>query len=311
MDLSIVIPAHNEEGNVTALHAELSRALSALKKNCEIIFIDDGSTDKTFEALRALAATDSRVRVIKFRKNFGQTAALDAGFKHAKGAIIVTMDADLQNDPADIAPLVHTLESGLDVVSGWRKHRCDPLSKRIISSGANVLRKIILHDTIHDSGCTLKAYRREAVEHLDLYGEMHRFIPALIEARGFRIGEYVVHHRARKTGVTKYRFSRVIKGFMDMLLIKFWMRYGTRPAHFFGGIGMTIGGVGFAIALILSVQKIFFAASLSNRPLLLLSVLMIVSGIQLVIFGFLADISVKLYYDSKGRRSYAIERMLN
>lgn len=311
IELSIVIPACNEADNVAPLHAELSRALAALRKSYEVIFIDDGSTDATFERLAALAASDARVRVIRFRKNFGQTAALRAGFEHARGGIIVAMDADLQNDPSDIGVLLQKLAQGLDVVSGWRKERRDPLSKKIISAGANVLRKLILRDAIHDSGCTLKAYRREAVEHLPLYGEMHRFLPALAEARGFRIGEVIVHHRERRFGTTKYRFSRVIKGFMDMLVIKFWMQYGTRPAHFFGGLGMGVGTLGFIIALILSAEKLFLGASLSNRPLLLLSALMILFGAQLVIFGFLADIMVRVYYDGKERDAYSVERILN
>ena len=309
--ISVVIPAHNEAENILPLYEELCRALSALRKTYEIIFIDDGSTDATFDRLAALAASDGSVRVIRFRRNFGQTAAMDAGFKHARGSVIVTLDADLQNDPDDIEMLVQKLEQGFDVVSGWRKERRDPLSKRAISAGANLLRKIVLRDIIHDSGCTLKAYRREAVEHLSLYGEMHRFIPALVEARGFRVGEAVVRHRLRRFGTTKYRFSRVIKGFMDMLVIKFWMQYGTRPAHLFGGIGMGVGALGFIIALILSAEKLFLGASLSNRPLLLLSALLILFGTQLVIFGLLADIMVKVYYDSKERDAYSIERILN
>ena len=311
MDLSIIIPAHNEDENVTTLCRELTGVLSVLKKTYEIIFIDDGSTDRTFSILANLAKENGDVRVIKFRKNFGQTAALDAGFKAARGKTIIAMDADLQNDPADIAPLLQKIQQGFDVVSGWRRERQDSYSKRMISAGANLLRKILLHDTIHDSGCMLKAYRREAVEHLDLYGEMHRFIPALVEARGFRIGELVVHHRPRHAGVSKYRLSRVLKGFMDMLVIKFWMQYGTRPAHLFGGLGLASGSVGFCIALVLSIEKLLFGVSLSNRPLLLLAALLMIFGVQLVMFGFLADILTKVYYGLEKKRSYEIESTLN
>lgn len=311
MELSIIVPAHNEEDNVRELYQELRGALRGLGKPFEIIFIDDGSTDRTFAALQELRASDDTVKLIKFRRNFGQTAALAAGFKHARGSICITLDADLQNDPADIAPLLQKIERGFDVVSGWRKKRRDTLSKRVISLGANTLRKMLVQDTIHDSGCTLKAYKSEVVKNLDLYGEMHRFIPAIVRARGFRVGEIIVHHRPRKAGKTHYHFSRVLKGFMDMLIVTFWMHYGTRPAHLIGGVGFFTFLVGFIVALGLSLQKIILGTPLSDRPLLLLAALLIIFGTQFVMFGVLADIMMKIYYKAKDEPPYLIEKIID
>ena len=311
MELSIIIPTHNEEGNVLLLHEELSAVLGSLGKTFEIIFIDDGSTDGTFLRLQEIHAKDSKVRIIKFKRNFGQTAALAAGFKHAKGSVCITLDADLQNDPADIPTLLQRLHTGFDVVSGWRKERKDSFSKRILSLGANVLRKMLIKDTIHDSGCTLKVYKSDAVKNLDLYGEMHRFIPALLEARGYRVGEAIVHHRRRRSGKTHYHLSRVLKGFMDMLIVTFWMHYGTRPAHLIGGIGFLTFLVGFFVALELSLQKILFGTPLSDRPLLLLAALLIIFGTQFIMFGFLADILMKIYYKTKDELPYSIEKVLS
>ena len=310
MELSIIIPAHNEQENVRTLHEELRTVLRGLGKTFEILFVDDGSTDRTFDTLQELRAGDDMVKIIRFKRNFGQTAALAAGFKHAKGAICITLDADLQNDPADIPALLLKLGTGFDVVSGWRRKRRDTLSKRIISFGANALRKMLVQDSIHDSGCTLKAYKSEVVKNLDLYGEMHRFIPALAQARGFRVGETVVHHRPRKAGRTHYHLSRVLKGFMDMLIVTFWMHYGTRPAHLIGGVGFLTFLVGFIVALGLSLQKILFGTPLSDRPLLLLAALLIIFGTQFIMFGFLADILMKIYYKTKDEPPYLIEKIL-
>lgn len=310
MDLSIIIPAHNEQDNVRPLYNELRDVLEALGKKYEIIFVDDGSTDRTFDVLAELRKSDPTVTVIKFKRNFGQTAALAAGVKQASGTVVVSMDADLQNDPADIPLLLAKQKEGYDVVSGWRKKRQDTLSKRVISQGANLLRKVFVRDHIHDSGCTLKAYTKEAVKGLDLYGEMHRFIPALAQARGFSVGEVVVHHRPRLKGSTHYRLSRVLKGFMDMLIVAFWMHYGTRPAHLIGGAGFLAFASGFIIALWLSVQKLAYGVPLGDRPLLLLAALLIIFGTQFIMFGFLADILMKIYYKAKDEPPYFIEKIL-
>jgi glycosyltransferase involved in cell wall biosynthesis len=303
MELSVIIPIYNEERNIPILYRELKNVLENLKKKYEIIFINDGSTDMSEKILNNLK--DKHVRVIHFRKNFGQTAALDAGFKNAKGKIIITMDGDLQNDPRDIPRLIKKLEEGYDVVSGWRYKRRDSLSKIIMSKGADLLRKIIFKDNIHDSGCTLKAYRKEAVKNIDLYGEMHRFIPAILSWKGYKITEIKVRHRKRVYEKSKYGIKRALKGFLDMLLIKFWMDFSTRPIHLFGGLGFLCGILGLILGIYLTILKLIYKESIMNRPLLLLSVLLILVGLILLIFGLLADILIKIYY--KNEESYVIK----
>jgi len=304
LEISVVVPAYNEQDNILPLIESVGAALDG--RHYEIIFIDDGSSDETFERLRS--CTDPRLRTIKFRRNFGQTAALDAGFKAARGRVIVPMDADLQNDPVDIPKLLEKLDEGFDVVSGWRRNRQDPLSKRLISRGANLLRKLLIHDTIHDSGCTLKAYRRDCFKGLDLYGEMHRFIPALLQWRGFRITELPVTHHERRHGQTKYNVFRVLKGFLDMIIVSFWMNYSARPIHLFGSIGVATTGLGFVCGLYLTIIKLM-GASIAGRPLLLLAVLLIIVGVEFIIFGVMSDILVKIYY--RDQPSYNIETELD
>lgn len=306
MDLSIVIPVYNEEENVEPVFRKNKEVLDRLKLDYEIIIIDDGSRDRTFPNL--LRIKDPRLKVIRFRRNFGQTAAMDAGFKAAKGKVIVSMDGDLQNDPEDIPRLLEKMKEGYDVVCGWRKHRRDPLLKHIVSRGANLLRKLIIHDRIHDSGCSLKAYKKECFDDLDLYGEMHRFIPALLEWKGFKVAELVVKHHPRQHGKTKYTMLRVMNGFLDMLVVKFWMQYSTRPIHLFGSLGILMALAGFLLGLYLSIQKILFGVSIGNRPLLLLSILLMILGVLFVMFGVLADILVKVYY--KDSKNYSIERVI-
>lgn len=224
MFISIVIPLKDEEKNVSKLHREVKEVFKKNKLKGEFIFVDDGSSDKTLEELKKLKP----IKVIAFRKNFGQTAAMDAGIKEAKGEVIVTMDGDLQNDPNDIPKLLNKMEEGFDVVSGWRKNRKDSFSKKFASRGANWLRGILIKDGINDSGCSLKAYKKECFDNLDLYGEMHRFIPATLKIKGFRIGEVVVNHRPRIAGKTKYNFKRVLKGFLDMLSVWFWRKFSWK-----------------------------------------------------------------------------------
>ncbi len=302
--VSIVIPAYNEEKNITLLFEKVRAVMKQMRVSYEILFVDDGSRDRTLAAM--LRIRDPHVQVIKFRKNFGQTAALDAGFKAAHGAVIIPLDADLQNDPSDIPRLVAKLDGGYDVVSGWRVNRRDSFFKHLTSRGANMLRKLLFHDTIHDSGCTLKAYRRECFENLNLYGEMHRFIPALLGLRGFRVTELPVRHHPRRFGKTKYSVKRVLKGFLDMLVVTFWMRYATRPIHLFGTLGILTTLIGLLIGLYLSIIKIFFNEPIGNRPLLLLTILLIVLGVQFVIFGLMADILIKIYY--RNQTHYTIEK---
>jgi len=304
--LSIVVPLYNEEGNVEQLHKKIVEAGKALGKTFEIIFIDDGSTDRTNEICRKL----SPLKLISFRKNFGQTAAFDAGIKNSRGEIIITMDGDLQNDPADIGKLLEKLEEGYDVVSGWRKERKDPLMKKVFSRTANILRKILIDDGIHDSGCSLKAYRRECFDDIDLFGEMHRFIPALLKIQGFKITEIPVSHHPRIHGATKYNWKRGVKGFVDMISVWFWKKYANRPLHLFGAGGLGLFFLGIITTIILIVARLFYTIPMSNRIWPLVAIFLILMGIQIFIFGLLADISVKNYYKAQGKMNYKIKEIV-
>lgn len=235
LSVSVVVPVYNEEGNVQKLHQEIKRVCEMAGYDYEIIFVDDGSFDKTSQICRTLKP----LKYIQFRKNFGQTAAMDAGIKAATKKFIATLDGDGQNDPADIAKMLeYLIQKDYDVVSGWRKNRKDTLMKRFISRGANTLRYFLVHDGIHDSGCSLKVYRRECFKGINLYGEQHRFIPAILQIKGFRVGEMVVNHRARTSGKTKYNWHRTIKGFVDMISVWFWNKYASRPLHILGAFGI-------------------------------------------------------------------------
>lgn len=304
--LSIVVPLYNEERNAKELHKKICEACSGLGKHYEIIFVDDGSDDKTVEECQGLVP----LKLIKFRKNFGQTAAFDAGIKEAKGDIVVTMDGDLQNDPADIKLLLDEISKGYDVVSGWRAKRKDNLSKKIFSRGANLLRKILIHDHIHDSGCSLKAYRRECFSDVDLFGEMHRFIPAILELQGYKVSEVKVSHHPRIHGQTKYNWKRALKGLVDMISVWFWRKYANRPLHLFGGTGIILSLVGSFILLWMAVEKIFFGTSLSEKIWPLLGVFLIMIGLQLFVFGLLADIIIKNYYKGRGKMNYSIKEII-
>jgi len=310
-EISVVVPAYNEAENVRPLYDQIRATLDGMQRPYEVIFVDDGSDDGTYGELEQIAAQDGRVKVIKLRANFGQTAALDAAIKSSSGDVVVAMDADLQNDPADIPRLLAKLDEGYDCVSGWRRTRRDPALKRFISRGANLLRKIFIRDRIHDSGCTLKAYRREAFEGVDLYGEMHRFIPALLQWRGYRITELEVAHHPRRFGKTKYNMVRVIKGLLDMMVVSFWMRFSARPMHLFGALGILMGLSGFVLATYLAVLKLGWGEELASRPLLTLAVLLIILGVQFTIFGVLADIMVKIFYSRDRIRPYTIAQRLN
>ena len=310
-EISIIIPVYNEEGNLKILCNQIKNTLSKYNKHYEIIFIDDGSTDSSFKILQDLHGKNKNVAVVKFRKNFGQTAAIDAGFKHARGNILVVMDSDLQNDPEDIPRLIEALNQGYDAVSGWRYDRKDPVAKKIVSFFSNTIRRLLTNDKIHDSGCSLKAYRKECVKDLDLYGEMHRYIPALLSWKGFRIGEIKVHHHPRKSGKTKYGAVRIIKGLLDLLVVKFWMQYSARPIHLFGTFGLLSFFFGTLIGIYLVIEKFFYGRSLANRPLLMLAVLTVIIGIQFILFGVLADIMIKIYYTGREKTPYSIEKKLD
>lgn len=305
-DLSIVVPIFNEQDNVKKLHAEIVEVLEKLEKPYEIIFVNDGSQDNTLENCKGLKP----LKIINFRRNFGQTAALDAGFKESKGDTVIAMDGDLQNDPRDIPRLLHKMKlEKLDIVSGWRKSRKDPFSKKLISRGAEWLRKYLINDGIRDSGCTLKTYRRKCFDKVDLMGEMHRFIPAVLAINGFRVGEIAVNHRPRVHGVTKYNYKRTIKGFLDILGVWFWMKYASRPLHLFGGTGMASFVLGAALLVFLFIARMFYAYPLSNKIWPLLAIFLMMVGIQLFISGLMADILVKNRYRGK-EMNYSIKEII-
>ncbi|MEZ5335193.1 MAG: glycosyltransferase family 2 protein [Methanolobus sp.] len=311
VEISVVIPVYNEEENVGPCYDEIVDALSPLKSEFEIIFVDDGSSDSTFTTLERLSKKDSRLKVLKLRKNFGQSAALKAGLDYASGDIIATMDGDLQNDPADIPEMIETLNrEDCDVVCGWRYNRKDTFSKKIVSKFANFLRKNITGEKIHDSGCTLRVYISESAKSLELYGELHRYIPAMLSWNGYKISEMKTNHRERKYGRTKYKWDRLVKGYLDLLLISFWQRYSMRPMHIFGGCGLVMFSIGSFITLYMTILRLFFGESLSDRPLFLGGLFMILIGVQFVATGILADIVSKIYYGQNERKSYNVERIL-
>ena len=312
MQLSIVIPTYNEEQNVGLLYQELRSVLDQLGIGYELIFVDDGSRDGTLRHLLSLKAREKgkkKLRVVQLRRNFGQTAAIMAGVKEAKGNIIITLDADLQNDPADIPRLLQKMEEGqYDVVSGWRYQRQDPLMKRFLSRIAYLLRVALSGERTHDSGCTLKAYRKECFDDLELYGEMHRFIPALLKWKGFRIGELKVQHRQRRFGTTKYTVKRVFKGFLDLLVVAFWQKYSARPIHLFGFLGFLLGLFGIICGIIAVYLKIAENQDLSETFLPTLSILSVILGVQFLLSGILADIAIKTYY-KQSSKNYAVKRV--
>jgi glycosyltransferase involved in cell wall biosynthesis len=312
IEISLVIPVYNEEESLPELFEQLGRACPGLGKSYEIIFIDDGSTDDSFATLRRLRAGDERVRIIRFRRNFGQTAALAAGFDYAQGDVIVTLDADLQNDPADIAALLAKIDEGYDIVSGWRKDRKDRfLSRRLPSIMANGLISRFTGVKLHDYGCTLKAFRREVIKNINLYGELHRFIPAIASTMGVTIAEIEVRHRPRLKGKSKYNILRTPKVLLDLLTVKFLLSYSTRPLQIFGLFGMAGGLAGLLIGLWLSYERLVLKHSIANRPLLLLAVLLVVIGIQFITLGLLAEIMVRAYHESSAKKIYHIKETID
>lgn len=308
MDISVVIPVYNEEDSLDRLYSELKESLGRLDKAHEILFVDDGSRDRSLECLKRIRDADPAVKVISFRKNFGQTAALSAGFDHARGDIVITMDADLQNDPADIPMLLDKIGEGYDLVSGWRHDRKDKwLSRRLPSILANKLISWATDVTLNDYGCTLKAIRQEVVQNITLYGELHRFIPAVASWMGVRIAEVKVNHRARVAGESKYGISRVIRVLLDLITVKFLLSYSGRPIQFFGLPGLLCGTLGGLIAVYLTIQRLFFGVALGDRPLLLLAVLLIIVGIQFIVFGLLGELQIRTYHETLKKPIYFIK----
>jgi glycosyltransferase involved in cell wall biosynthesis len=312
VDLSVVIPFFNEEQNIPLFFDELCQVLEDTGQTWEVLAIDDGSIDATFSLLKEEAVQRERIKVLRLRKNFGQTAALSAGFDLAEGEIIITMDGDLQNDPRDIPALLDKIKEGYDIVSGWREKRRDPfLSRRLPSMTANKMISWVTGVRLHDYGCTLKAFKKEVAKNIRLYGELHRFIPAVASWMGVTIAEIPVNHRSRKFGRSKYGISRTIRVLLDLITVKFLLTYSTRPIHVFGLWGILSGAVGFALAVLLTIQRLFFAIPLANRPILLLAVLLIFIGIQFISMGLLGELQVRTYHESQGKPIYYIKEIFD
>lgn len=312
MDLSIVVPIYNEEDNIRDLHREVGEALAGSGTDYELIMVDDGSTDGTFRILGEIAASDPRVKVIRFRRNFGQTAAMAAGFDAASGQVVVPMDGDLQNDPADIPRLLARIGDGFDVVSGWRRVRKDSFLNRTLPS---ILANRFISDMtgirLHDYGCTLKAYRRELLDGINLYGEMHRFVPALVSQIGARVTELPVGHRPRLRGASKYGISRTMRVILDLMTVKFLLNYSTRPIQLFGRFGVytLLASVLSGCATIY--MKLFLHMSMNRNPLLLLTVLLLFIGVQFIVLGLIGELIARTYYETQGKPIYTVREKIN
>lgn len=315
MKYSVVVPAHNEEENIRPLYQAIKKAMEQVappspeglrRPQWELIIIDDGSTDRTGEIIADLSKQDPRVKLIQFRRSFGQTAGWSAGFDHATGEVVIVLDADLQNDPQDIPKLLKKLDEGYDVVSGWRQKRKDDPILMLGSKFGNWLHRYITGEKIHDHGCSLKVYKREALKDLELYGEMHRYITALLSWKGFKVGEDKVQHHSRERGRTKYNIRKKMKGFLDLVIVKFWIQYSARPMHFFGMIGAIFIAAGFLLGGTLGLLWLLRIIALSGRSSPLLAVLLVLLGFQFLLTGVLADVVAHTYYAEK--KAYTIKR---
>ena len=311
MDLSVVVPVYNEEENIRYLYEQLTRVLGPLGLDYEIICADDGSSDRSFVLLKELALQDSHLKVIRFRRNFGQTAGFSAGFDYARGDIVITIDADLQNDPDGIPVLLDKMAEGYDVVSGWRANRQDAfLSRKIPSRIANWLISRTTGVQVHDRGCSLRAHRREIVKEMRIYGELHRFIPDIAAWLGASMAEVAVNHRPRRFGKSKYGMGRTFRVILDLITVRFLQSYSTRPIHIFGKWGLMVGGAGFLVALWLTIEKVLLGQTIGNRPALILSVLLMLMGVQLVSIGLLGEMTVRTYYEGQGKPIYTVREVV-
>lgn len=310
--LSVVIPVYNEKQNIAYLYENLNNILPGIDKKYEVIFIDDGSTDGSYNELIKVHNLNNNYKIIRFRKNFGQTPAMSAGFDYANGEIIITLDADLQNDPKDIPALLKKINEGYDIVSGWRINRQDKaISRKLPSKIANWLISRLTGVNIHDYGCTLKAYRSDVVKNVELYGEMHRYIPAVASWMGISVAEVPVHHHSRKFGKSKYGISRTVRVILDIITIKYFLSYSQKPIQIFGLLGLATGTVGFIITAYLIIMRVFFNVGLSNRPLFTLSIFMIFIGVQLITMGILAELIMRTYHEASGKPTYAIKDIMD
>lgn len=311
-EISVVVPMRNESLNVHQLYRELTASLEAFGRPFELVAIDDGSTDGTFGLLAALQEKDARLRVIRFRRNFGQTAAFAAGFDHARGRFIVTLDGDLQNNPADIPAMIRLIEQGPDIVAGWRKDRKDPfISRRLPSIIANAIISFATGVKLHDYGCSLKVFRSEVVKPMRLYGEMHRFLPAIASEQGVEIVEHVVDHRPRLHGQSKYGISRTIRVVLDLMTVKFLSSYSTRPLQMFGTLGVGMAMIGTPVVLYLAWVRLVWLQPIADRtPLMLLGISLILGGVQLVMTGLLGEMLSRTYHESQNKPTYVVREIL-
>jgi glycosyltransferase involved in cell wall biosynthesis len=313
MYLSIVVPVYNEEENIPLLHQAIVAAIEPLRLEWEVILVDDGSRDGSLPALLRLASADpAHVRVVELRRNFGQTAAIAAGIDHSSGEVLILIDADLQNDPADIPMMLEQIRAGYDVVSGWRKNRKDDFATRTLPSRlANGLISWVTGVHLHDYGCTLKAYRREVLTGFRLYGEMHRFIPVYASSVGARIIELPVNHHPRRFGKAKYGLERTIKVILDLFTVKFLSSYANKPIYLFGGTGIALMAVAALVLFYLFVRRVFFGISILGSPLLQISTMVSILGFQSVLMGLIAELLVRTYHESQGKRTYTVRQTVN
>ena len=312
VEVSIVVPVYNERDNVEALYSALKSALQSMSGSYEIIMVDDGSSDGSYKVLARLAAEDTCLKIIRFRRNFGQTAAMSAGFDYAKGDIIIPMDGDLQNDPADIPRLIEKIHEGYDVVSGWRRDRKDTfVTRKIPSMLANALISQLTGVHLHDYGCTLKAYRREVLDGINLYGEMHRFVPALASQFGARVTELPVNHFPRLHGVSKYGISRTLRVVLDLMTVKFLMAYSTKPIQLFGKWGVYTILAGAGTGAMTLYMKLFEHFSMNRNPLLILTAFLLFMGVQFIVLGLLGELNARTYFESQGKPIYVVKDRIN
>lgn len=312
MDISIVVPVYNEHENVGSVYSAIKSVLDSMSCTYEIIMVDDGSSDGSYGELKKLAEADSTLKIIRFRRNFGQTAAMSAGFDHASGAIIIPMDGDLQNDPADVPRLVAKIKEGFDVVSGWRSDRKDTfISRKIPSMLANALISRMTGVHLHDYGCTLKAYRREVLDGINLYGEMHRFVPALASQFGAKVTELPVNHFPRLHGVSKYGISRTLRVVLDLMTVKFLMAYSTKPIQLFGKWGIYTMLAGAGSGAMMMYMKLFEHFSMNRNPLLILTAFLFFMGAQFIVLGLLGELNARTYFESQGKPIYVVKDRIN
>jgi glycosyltransferase involved in cell wall biosynthesis len=312
VEISIVVPIYNEQENVEAVYKAISSALQSMGSSYEIIMVDDGSSDGSYKVLTSLASSDRNLKVIRFRRNFGQTAAMSAGFDCAKGDIIIPMDGDLQNDPADIPRLIEKIHEGYDVVSGWRRDRKDTfITRKIPSLLANAVISNLTGVHLHDYGCTLKAYRREVLDGINLYGEMHRFVPALASQFGAKVTELPVNHFPRLHGVSKYGISRTLRVILDLMTVKFLMAYSTKPIQLFGKWGVYTILAGFCSGAMTLYMKLFEHFSMNRNPLLILTAFLLFMGIQFIVMGLLGELNARTYFESQSKPIYVVKDRIN